>query len=439
MSDGFSIPDALNENPGVIGFSAGAAGLRSLAGVRREVESLKALLAKDADERRMQSFLREKLYQFRQQLDRIAKIESPMQRYVDAMALQEVFTEAAITSSMLNELGDKQYLAALQDDLTTATRSPGNERATANELVSGYILVQLLPLLLKVQDSSFALEQEIGALESDVAATPAPIALAEALRSGRPRMLLFSFLLSGISILLVALGFIVSFHFNKRVLSIEGSLDFGPAPIGQDTIRRVKLVNKGTQPLTIDGFHLPVGFREANSWTGVIPARGSQEIQVIFSPVDDMLYGGGFKVFHNATRIEELPSLSGFGRQPLPPIVNIALSTGSNMLYPPTRRSLLIDNIGEAVYSFSVSCPAGFELNDGGGSPAESKDYDLAPGDKIRIFVDFRPQEAGLYAGEIVIQPKIGKQRRFPISGEAFSPSASDVLPQGRAPSLRDK
>jgi hypothetical protein len=445
MNDGFSLPDALNENVGLIGLAAGSAGLRSLAGVRGEIESLKALLAKDADERRMQSFLREKLYQFRQQLDRIAKVESVMQRYVDAMALQEVFTETAITSSMLHELGDKQYLAVLRDDLATATRRPEKEGATANELVNGFILAKSLPLLLEVQHSAFALKQEISTLENDAAVAPAPMRLADALKRGKPRLLQFSFLFSCLSILFVALGFIVSLHPNKRVLSIEGSLDFGPAPVGQETTRRVAVVNKGTRPLTIRGFNFPVGFREANYWKGVIPAGGSQDIEVIFSPTDETQHGGALEIFSDATRIEELPSISGYGRRS---VANITVSNGrDSMVFPPTSvgsegrggaGSLLIDNIGETVYAFTISCPEGFVLSTAGWATAERRAFELSPQSSLQVFVDFRPQRPGFYSGEIIIQPKGGEPRRIPISAEAFSLNPSLKSSEAHTPDLQD-
>jgi hypothetical protein len=445
MDDGFSLPDALNENVGLIGVAAGSAGLRSLAGVRGEIESLKALLAKDADERRMQSFLREKLYQFRQQLDRIAKVESVMQRYVDALTLQEVFTEAAITSSMLDELGDKQYLAVLQDDLATATRSPEKEGVPADELVKGFILAKSLPLLLEVQDSAFALKQEISTLENDVAVAPAPMRLADALISGKPRLLQSSFLFSCLSILLVAMAIIVSLHLNKRVLSIEGSLDFGPAVIGGDTTRRVAVVNKGTRPLTVRGYRFPMGFREANYWKGVIPAGGSQDIEVVFSPTDDMQYGGALQIFSDATKIEELPLVSGYGSGS---VVNIRVSTGrSSMVFPQTSvgsggrggaGSLIIDNIGETVYLFTVSCPEGFVLSTDWGDTSERLNFELAPGSSLQIFADFRPQQAGLYEGHIVVRPKVGEARLIPISAEAIYPPALKKSPEAQTSSLQD-
>jgi hypothetical protein len=420
MDDGFSLPDALNENVGLIGLAAGSAGLRSLASVRGEIESLKALVAKDADERRMQSFLREKLYQFRQQLNRIAKVESPTQRYVEAMALQEVFQEASIKSSMLGELADKQYLTTLQEDLVAATLSPENEQI-ASGLISGYVLTQSLDLLLRVQDSVLSLKRKIATMEDDIAAAPAPMALVDTLTGGESKLLQYSFRCSAICALLLALSLLVNFQLNKRVLSIDGSLDFGKALVKHDTYQIVALVNKGTQPISIRRILFPLGFSEANHWTGVIPAGKTQEIQVAFNPPHEGPWGGAIEVFSDATRTELSAPLSGFGLA-----VEINTSTRSKEItFPPTEPgvvqegdAVIINNVGRYVYSAKIVCPAGFYLDD----HKWEKQFYVQPRSSLTIPVYFRPEKPGSYSGDIDIRPQLGdgEPHRIPVRAEAL-------------------
>ena len=84
-----------------------------------------------------------------------------------------------------------------------------------------------------------------------------------------------------------------------RVMSLSGSLAFGPVNVGSSREMTITIANSGTAPLTISGMTASGGFVEHStvSWrSGVIAAGSSQNVTVRFEPKSPGTYNGTFTV-----------------------------------------------------------------------------------------------------------------------------------------------
>lgn len=73
---------------------------------------------------------------------------------------------------------------------------------------------------------------------------------------------------------------------QTRIISVQGSLDFGSVPVGQSASRSVNINNTGTSALTVTGMTGPCAGSDlrANWTTGSIPGPGTQNVTFTFAP-----------------------------------------------------------------------------------------------------------------------------------------------------------
>jgi hypothetical protein len=87
-----------------------------------------------------------------------------------------------------------------------------------------------------------------------------------------------------------------------RVIALTGDLSFGEVPVDESADRTFRIGKPGTQPLEITGMTVPAGGAFAGTWTsGSIPAGGSQDVMVRFSPAEPRSYSGTLTVNGNQT------------------------------------------------------------------------------------------------------------------------------------------
>lgn len=80
-----------------------------------------------------------------------------------------------------------------------------------------------------------------------------------------------------------------------RVLALEGDLAFGDVLMGTSAEKVIRLLNRGTGPMTVTGLVWPNGY--SVSWTqGVIQPAQWQDITVRFSPTAMQAYNGTLTV-----------------------------------------------------------------------------------------------------------------------------------------------
>jgi hypothetical protein len=85
-----------------------------------------------------------------------------------------------------------------------------------------------------------------------------------------------------------------------RVIAIEGDLNFGEVAVGQTARKDIRIVNRGSDTLTVSGMTTPSGF--AASWTnGSIASNQWQDLTVRFFPTGEQSYSGTLTVNANHT------------------------------------------------------------------------------------------------------------------------------------------
>ncbi|MBE0544432.1 MAG: choice-of-anchor D domain-containing protein, partial [Verrucomicrobia bacterium] len=97
-----------------------------------------------------------------------------------------------------------------------------------------------------------------------------------------------------------------------RVISLSGDLVFGSVVVGSSAQRTLTIANTGNSTLTVSSISYPSGF--GGNWSsGTIPAGGSQNVTVTFSPSAATGYDGTVTVNSDKTSGVNTIAASGLG------------------------------------------------------------------------------------------------------------------------------
>lgn len=101
---------------------------------------------------------------------------------------------------------------------------------------------------------------------------------------------------------------------QTRVISLEGTLDFGAIQINQSFSATLRIHNSGTAQLTVTSLTGPNTANFSASWTsGTIPAGSSQAVTIRFSPTAPQSYGGTLTVNADHTSGTNTIQIAGRG------------------------------------------------------------------------------------------------------------------------------
>lgn len=122
-----------------------------------------------------------------------------------------------------------------------------------------------------------------------------------------------------------------------KIISLSGDLAFGNVAVGGLSNRTTTLSNIGNSVLTVSNITYPNGF--SGTWSGGIPAGGSTNLNVTFSPSMANSYSGNLVVDSDATGGSNILGLSGTGV--LPPSqqitgVTVDANSGVTLTYATT-------------------------------------------------------------------------------------------------------
>ena len=122
MSDNSSLPDALNDNAGVIGFGIGTADLRNQARAQAGIEELNRTLKqrfKEEEENKAKLLnAKETLYQFISRLEKCTGIESFPLRYLIFYKLYIEWISENISSKSFDEIKDKLQFESFSNEIS---------------------------------------------------------------------------------------------------------------------------------------------------------------------------------------------------------------------------------------------------------------------------------------------------------------------------------
>ena len=97
-----------------------------------------------------------------------------------------------------------------------------------------------------------------------------------------------------------------------RIISLSGNLAFGNLTVGSSAQRTLTIANSGNSTMTVSGINYPSGF--SGNWSGTIPPGTSRNVNVTFSPVLAINYGGNNLVVNtDATSGTGSMAVSGIG------------------------------------------------------------------------------------------------------------------------------
>jgi hypothetical protein len=185
---------------------------------------------------------------------------------------------------------------------------------------------------------------------------------------------------------------------GTRIINLSGDLAFGDVLLGPTPTRNLTITNTGTSTLTVTSINYPAGF--SGNWSsGAIPAGGSRNVVVTFSPTTAASYGGPVTVNSNATSGTNTIMASGVGISGTRIIGvsgNLAFSDVLTEAPLPPQRLLTITNSGNSPLTvIGISYPVGgFSGSWNGTIPA---------GGSQDILVTFGPRYVGSYNGTVQV------------------------------------
>lgn len=182
-----------------------------------------------------------------------------------------------------------------------------------------------------------------------------------------------------------------------RIIGFTGSMVFGSVAIGEPLTKTLTITNAGNSPLNVASISYPSGF--SGDWsTGSIPAGGTQDVGVTFSPSAAQSYGGSLTVNSDATLGSSSITLSGTGFVAPTRIIGLQgdLGFGGVTVGQVQQRTLVITNNGTASLGVtSISYPIGFTGNWTSGT--------IPSGGSQAVTITFAPTAVQAYGGTITV------------------------------------
>ena len=181
-----------------------------------------------------------------------------------------------------------------------------------------------------------------------------------------------------------------------RTIGLSGNLVLGNVATGTVATAVLTVTNSGNATLMVSSITYPLGF--TGVWSGSVPAGGSHDIAVTFTPVAIISYGGVVTVHSDATSgVNTIAaSASGTGIAQTK-IIDLSVSSafGAVTTGVTAAVTLTISNTGNApLIVTSISYPTGFS---GAWSGV------IQAGDSHDVSVVFAPQTAGSFSGIILV------------------------------------
>lgn len=180
-----------------------------------------------------------------------------------------------------------------------------------------------------------------------------------------------------------------------RIISLSGSMAFGNVTVGETAQRILKISNTGNTALIVTGLVYPAGF--SAPWHGTIPAGGSQDVVVTFSPTAAKAYSGTITVNSDATTGTKTTTATGTGIAAPTKIIALSgsLAFGNVGVGASPQRTLTIKNTGNTPLSVhGIMYPAGFG-GDWNGIISAGGSQDVA--------VTFTPSAVQPYGGSVTV------------------------------------
>lgn len=183
-----------------------------------------------------------------------------------------------------------------------------------------------------------------------------------------------------------------------RIITLSGDMTFGNVAISLQLISNLTVSNNGNSPLTVTALTLPSGFSYAN--VGVVPAGGSINIPIAFSPTAAQPYSGNITVASDKTSGTNTYAASGTGftATGTTRLISVTgnMAFGSVVVGSNLAQTLTITNSGNSALSVTgITMPSGFSGNWSGS---------IASGGSQAVTVTFTPSSAANYSGNISIQ-----------------------------------
>jgi len=207
---------------------------------------------------------------------------------------------------------------------------------------------------------------------------------------------------------------------STRIIGLTGNLAFGNVTLPLTAQKTLTILNSGSATLTVSAIDFPVGF--SGNWTsGEIPAGGSKNVTVTFSPSAAQTYGGTITVTSNSSSGSNQIACSGTGQPLVTRILELSgdMDFGNVSAGASQQRLLTLSNIGNSALTVTG-------LTFSSAVFSASWTGTIAAGGSKFVPVTFAPDAEGTFSGTVtVVSDATSGSSQLALTGVATAGSSS--------------
>ena len=220
-----------------------------------------------------------------------------------------------------------------------------------------------------------------------------------------------------------------SFALPSKIISLGGNLAFGNLMVGSSSNLTLTLGNTGNTTLTVSSLTYPAGF--SGGFSGAVPAGGSTNVMVTFSPVSVAAYSGNLTVNSDATSGGNTLPVSGNG---IPATIAALLFTtqpGAAVAGVPFGQQPVLKTVDAYGNPSTVGLPASLtgqvSLTNGNGTLTGTTAFNLGSsfGNGVVTFTNLAISSSG--AGNELLATITGVAPGSPVAGAVLWLDAADA------------
>jgi hypothetical protein len=228
----------------------------------------------------------------------------------------------------------------------------------------------------------------------------------------------------GVALLFLIIGSLSAKASFAQLTSSPSSLRFGGLDVGQTETSMVTVTNAGTTSVTVTEITVSnLVFAVSNeSLPLVLPAGGSFNVSVSFTPAATGWTGGTVRFSSNASNPSLLVNLGGMGVKSEPVTASPAmLSFGQVMIGASGTLPVVITNARTSKITISAVQATGAAFSVSG----PTFPLALAVGQSVTLSVAFAPQSAGTVGGSLFV---FGPALNVPLTGTGATAAAGQLI-----------
>jgi len=219
-----------------------------------------------------------------------------------------------------------------------------------------------------------------------------------------------------------------SFALPSKTIALSGNLAFGNVMAGSSSNLTLTIGNTGNTTLTVSSITYPAGF--SGGFSGTVPANGSTNVTVTFSPTMATNYSGNLTVNSDATSGGNTLGVSGKGTPSTIAALLFTTQPGSAVAGIPFGRQPVLQTVdaygNPSTVGLPASLPGQVSLTNGNGTLTGATSFNLGTsfGNGVVAFTNLAISSSG--TGDELLATITGAASGSPVAGAVLWLDAAD-------------